>query len=261
MIGAKVAVALAHPSRVAAPAQDGRDARERRRREEAQIRDRGGVDGGRVTRHGCAVGIGRVARRRRSIVATGCVARPQPIERLAQRARDLLGAGGFGRLGTRARVGVEGGDLRRDAREKGVVHLPALDDGAEQSLGRQALHLHRVLDGRTARADAIPVGRVHDRNDAAIDGRREPPVEPHLLVAKVPAALERREVEEREPHRLLHLVDGVTGEKDARDVRLHHFHLRRPLRIRARITQSGDERRVDRGRRSHSSHREFFSAM
>ena len=66
-------------------------------------------------------------------------------------------------------------------------------------------------------------GLVDDVLDAEVHVGRETPVQVHLAVAHLFAALERAEVDEREPHILLSFVDDVSVEGNGRDVRLEHF--------------------------------------
>src|SRR5262249_54071022 len=84
-----------------------------------------------------------------------------------------------------------------------------------------ARHLDRVLDG-------VRVGLVRDRqamwstrderDDAAVDARREAAVQPDLLRAGCAAPLQAAVVDEREADGLLDLVGAPVGEEDPGDV-------------------------------------------
>jgi hypothetical protein len=69
-------------------------------------------------------------------------------------------------------------------------------------------------------------GRVDDVLDSEVDVRREAPVDLDLTAAHLRAAFRRAQVDEREVHRLLALVDHVAVEDDRRHVRLDHVRAR-----------------------------------
>ena len=81
--------------------------------------------------------------------------------------------------------------------------------------------LHRVLDRRRpARRPRSAVRAARDRHHVQVELRRGAPVEAQLLLAVVAARCQRAEIEERQAHRLLHLVGVVAGEQHPGDVRL-----------------------------------------
>jgi hypothetical protein len=69
----------------------------------------------------------------------------------------------------------------------------------------------RVLEGSALSAHPDAGRRFGDRDDAEVEVGAEAAVEPHLLLAKVEALGEPGHVHEGETHRLLQLVDEVTG--------------------------------------------------
>ena len=112
-------------------------------------------------------------------------------------------------------AGVEGGDaVGHRAHVVRDVGVALGDEGRQAPLRRHAPHLDHVLD-------VVAVGPDHVEHPE-VDVGAQAPVELHLAHAGLAAGLDGGEVEEREPDRLLDLVDPVAEEDEARDVGLHH---------------------------------------
>src|SRR4029079_4930638 len=102
-----------------------------------------------------------------------------------------------------------------------VVDRSRAQQGGEETDGREAAHPYHVVDDASLAFEANrPVLPGRHRQHAQVHPRREATVQPHLLLAEVPALLDRAEVEEWERDRLLQLVDVWAGEEDVRDVSL-----------------------------------------
>jgi len=71
--------------------------------------------------------------------------------------------------------------------------------------------------------------------------RGEPSIEPHFLLAEVPAKLRRAKVDKAELHRLLQLVDKISRQEHYRDVRVANLHRDSRMGIGVGARQSGDE--------------------
>jgi hypothetical protein len=88
---------------------------------------------------------------------------------------------------------------------------PPPEQPVHHPLRGQAAHVHRVLEGSALSAHPDAGRRFGDRDDAEVEVGAEAAVEPHLLLAEVEALGEPGHVHEGETHRLLQLVDEVTG--------------------------------------------------
>ena len=87
---------------------------------------------------------------------------------------------------------------------------------AKQCLGavlvREPSHADAVVDDLALGAEPVALRAEPDRDDPEIDVGREPPVQPHLVLAAAPASLERRVVHEP-------IVDGPLELPASRSVR------------------------------------------
>ena len=83
--------------------------------------------------------------------------------------------------------------------------------------------------------------RALDVDHVQVDVGGEPTVEPQLLVAEMPPARERGEVEKPEAHRLLDLVDPLAGEEHPGDMRLHELDAIDLVRVDAGSEEPGNE--------------------
>ena len=170
--------------------------------------------------------------------------RGDQLRQVAQRILDVgaLASDPVPRLGDRRRVGVKPCDAAPDPpdvlRAQGAVRQQRRGG----PLLAQAAHLDRVLDcpwsvGRPRHEPAVVVG--DNGADAQVGAGRERRVEADLLVGKHTSSLQRAVVQEREPHRLAHLVGQVAREEHPRRVRLAHLHDPRVVRIEARVGHRG----------------------
>ena len=115
-----------------------------------------------------------------------------------------------------------------------------LDHSRQQSVRRKLAHADRPFDGFAGAAGDESALALDDWNDVDVQRRRRPPVQRDLDLAIPASRRERREVEEREPDRLLDLVRVVAGQKHVRDVGLDDLD-RAALRAeRGRIAQAAD---------------------
>ncbi|UUZ76068.1 hypothetical protein LP414_32450 [Polaromonas sp. P1(28)-13] len=89
----------------------------------------------------------------------------------------------------------------------------------EQRTQREASHTHRVLQYRPRAVKHRRLRRTGDTRDAQVQRRRQPPVQPHFLFAKMPPRLQGAVIDEEQLHRLLDLVGGVTGQQHPGNVR------------------------------------------
>jgi hypothetical protein len=106
---------------------------------------------------------------------------------------------------------------------------------------REALHLDGPLDGLARPLDSQPGERAGDGDDAVVNSRRQPAVEPDLLLTEVTPALEGGEVQEAEIDGLLDLVGVRAGEEDDRDVRLADLNPIDRVGIGSGLRQRGDQ--------------------
>ncbi len=109
----------------------------------------------------------------------------------------------------------------------------------------EAPHPDGILERFALAADHRFLGRSGYRNDVEIDLGRRGLVQAQLFLAKVPALLQRAEIEEVEHDRLLDLVGVVAREDDPGDVRLHEFDVVGGVGERIFPQQRPDEARVD----------------
>ncbi len=147
------------------------------------------------------------------------------VEDPPRERRGLLEVGGpeHGQVLDRARkvdrrsacgAGMERGHAPRNGCEEGLVEVGIGDHGGQPAIGRQPPHHDEVIDGGPALVDHIVHAEVHVRG--------EPAVELDLPSAVGQAQLPGREVQERGPDRLAHLVHPVPDEEQHRDVGLDH---------------------------------------
>ena len=164
------------------------------------------------------------------------------VERLPQRG------GGVDAVACRGR-GVELGESPADRDERRVGHAAVGDARPERAGLVEPAHLDHVVDGPgvVLGRERDAVGGRDDGLDAEVHARGEPAVQPDLLAAHLPAALDGAVVEEREPHRLLELVGAVAGEENPRDVRLAD--LDRTLVVRVRLGAGHSRRKRGPGER------------
>ncbi len=78
------------------------------------------------------------------------------------------------------------------------------------------------------RSPAVPSDVRHQRQDADVDIRGQPPVQPHFLAAVELPQHQGREVEAIGPHRLLQLQHAVAGHEQPGHVGLDHVRSPRP---------------------------------
>ena len=108
--------------------------------------------------------------------------------------------------GPASALGVERGDAAGQGLDRPAADLPAPEPLAERGLVGQALHLHGPLDDLAAALHLDTRAVEGHGDDPQVDRRRQPAVEPDLLLAEVAAPLRRAEVEEPQGERLLDLV-------------------------------------------------------
>ena len=98
------------------------------------------------------------------------------------------------RLRYRSRIAEETGEPPRQARQMiGRQRAPA-EQCVRAVLVREPSHADGVVDDLAVGAEPVALRAEPDRDDAEIDVGREPPVQPHLVLAAAPAPLERRVV-------------------------------------------------------------------
>ena len=143
----------------------------------------------------------------------------------------------------RLRVGVEIGQ----AAGHRVHHRrqdPAVGQQAvHHAQGGQAAHLHRVLQDLAPPLHPHSTPFAGDAHDAQIRIGAEAAVQEHLLLAVVAAAGKRREVQEAEVHRLLHLVHEVAGQEHVGDVGLDQLDRIHWMGIGGGLQQPADQLR------------------
>ena len=149
-----------------------------------------------------------------------------------QRAEVLADRGGHGpgvEASRRRRFGrpVKGSDMPRYGANEGRVGRASADKRGEGARLVEAPHLHDVLLAWVARSAQRPTAvRADQRPHAEVEVGRQPPTQPHLLLAHLPSSVGRAVVKEREHHRLAQLERPVSNEEDPADVRLDNLHRR-----------------------------------
>ena len=142
---------------------------------------------------------------------------------------------------------VERGDLGREVVHERRRQLPARCDAIEESVLRELVHLHRVVDRASlAPEPGLGFGAGH-RHDLEIEIGRRPAVQAELLLACPLARFERAEVEEPERNWLFQLVRVLPGQEHPGDVRLEERDCRDRMGIAERIAERCDRRRGHRG--------------
>ena len=137
------------------------------------------------------------------------------------------------RIAATASVPVAGGSSRWNAAtaspsasSRSGVQPARRRDGVEEIAGRNARHAQHPVDRRSiariAKAQRT-VGAANDRHDVAIQARRRGAVQLQFAQREAPPRLDRGEVEERQPHRLLQLPHRVGADEHQRYVRLQRF--------------------------------------
>ena len=138
----------------------------------------------------------------------------------------------------------------REAAGNGVdvagVEPPATDQRLEAALLFDPPHLDRVLDRAAVvvRGEHIPIPVSRDPHDPQVDMWGEPAIEANLLPAHLVATLDGAVVEEREAHRLLHLVSEVAGEEDPGGVGLPELYPLGRVGIETRFEHRRDQGRL-----------------
>ena len=79
------------------------------------------------------------------------------------------------------------------------------------------------------------IGTPHDRHRITVKLRRSGLVQLQFAQREPPPRLQRREVQERQPHRLLQLPHRIGADEHQRDVRLHRRRARQPAKQRHRL--------------------------
>ena len=99
-----------------------------------------------------------------------------------------------------------------------------------------------VLQPLTARRPRprAPRSILDDRQDAEIEIRAEPAIQPDLFFAACAPLFERAVVQEPKIDRLLYLVRVLARKEDARDVRLNDFDRLHGMRVGGRACEAGD---------------------
>ena len=140
------------------------------------------------------------------------------LERVPQRP-DRVGP-----LDHRCRV-VEAGEQARQRLER--PRLPAPQQRGEGAPLVEAAHLDDMRDriGMVGLVELQSRPAAHDGAHAEVDVGRQAPVEPHLLLAHVPASLRGAVVHEGQTDGLLELVRALAGEKHPGDVGLANLDL------------------------------------
>ena len=96
----------------------------------------------------------------------------------------------------------------------------ASQHGREHPALGQTAHPDGRLDGASRATEEVAAISLHDVDDAEVDVRAKPAIEPDLVLAVGQAPLAGREVEEAEVDRLLDLVGERAGQDDPGDVGL-----------------------------------------
>ena len=139
----------------------------------------------------------------------------------------------------RARVKLRQHASQRD--DLAALELAALELRRQRAALVVPAHLDQIVD----RARIVLFGQFQsvgcrgERAHTEIQIGRQPTVQPHLLAAHLVAPLGRAVVQEREHQGLLELVGEIAGEKHPRDVRLADLHPGRPVGIEIRPGERG----------------------
>lgn len=104
-----------------------------------------------------------------------------------------------------------------------IIHHPVL---------RQLEHLHCVFNYVAFAINAIFAIKIGYSYNSQVDIGTEPPVQYHLLLAKIFPFLQSGIVQVAQVYRLLYLVYMFSGEEDKRHLRLHQVDFTWRLRIR-----------------------------
>jgi len=129
-------------------------------------------------------------------------------------------------------------------RKEWRIERAACEQPVEALLGVEAAHLYRVVERLACAGERGRGGRTGDRHDLEVELWRGAAIERELELAKALACCQRGEIEKAEVDRLFQLVGGVTGEQDARDVRLNQPQLGSRVCAGQGLAQAVDERRV-----------------
>ena len=122
------------------------------------------------------------------------------------------------RLGRRGGVGEEAREPRRQAREVlGRERAPA-QEGLRALLVREPPHADGIVDDVSVGTEPVALPVEPDRDDPEVDIRREPPVQPDLVLAAAAAPRERRVVDEPVVDGALELPDVPVREEHPGDV-------------------------------------------
>ena len=115
---------------------------------------------------------------------------------------------------------MERGDPPAQLLDHVRLEIAAFEDLLQPRLIRQPPHLDGPFDDLSRPLHADPISLPDDRHDPQVNLRRQPTVQPDLLLAEVPPPLERAVIDEPQAYRLLDLVRERPGQADDRDVRL-----------------------------------------
>ena len=118
---------------------------------------------------------------------------------------------------------MEGDQATGESRGEIRWRVTGGEECIEHARGGQAAHQRCPFDGLSFPANAIAAIALDDGHDVEIDAISQPPIEPHLVQARLVTRLQARVVDEAVGHGALDLDDAIPGEKDPGDVRLDHL--------------------------------------
>jgi hypothetical protein len=121
--------------------------------------------------------------------------------------------------------------------------VAVIEQDAEEAIFREAPHVDGVIDHDGARGrdeGPLPVRArlLVERDDSKVDIGTKPPVEPDLVPAELVPKLRGGEIDEREPNRLLQLIDIVPRQADHREMRLPDLNPIRSARKAIRFVEA-----------------------
>jgi hypothetical protein len=163
------------------------------------------------------------------------------LEVLAGVARDRFEPAAVRDRAARFGPGVECGDPTCQGLHQLLTDLPATEALVQQRLLGEPPHLHGPLDGLALAFDPERPPIVGHGDDSQVDVGRQATVQADLLLAIMPALLQRAVINKPQFDRLLHLVNMRPRQENDRDVRLAHLDRLNRLGIGGRVRKSLDQ--------------------